>query len=474
MVARQTSPSQAAPQTIVVLDTNVLIHDPEAPLQYRHGTEVHILIHVLEQLDKASKQDGLVGYNAQQAARILSTLSDRGNIKEGVKTDRGGVVKIAQDGHTKTLPNGFKRDESNAILAHAKYLTEQERKRGRRTKVIFITKEAIARVKACALGVQCEDYGEEAQMLDFPELQERLALQVVSVPLETITELHNNHDGILVPDGVRLHPNQGCILTAENNRGEMKTALALYKSDDPRLVYVKKPQASAQRTATITPRNNEQAIAYHLLRDPSLDVVFLLGPPGSGKTLLALDAGIELLDKKKSDALRIFRSTQESSDTLGFLPGDLDEKMEPWKKAINELVCQITHDDQINPGHEEKNFAHQKSKNKTNEFFEQDIITVECINFLLGQTHTNIIALYDEAQNFTRRQTALCLSRSGEGTRAFVVGDLNQIYTPYLDPRTSGMNYWCQKLLPSGYVGVSILTESVRSRLSQLVALLGM
>ena len=443
--------------SIFVLDTNVLIHDPYALFAFgRHTVDLHVKI--IEEIDKFKSDHDPRGFSAREASRLLDKLFDGVPIASAeARTEQGGMIRICFDKEKyDVLPPGLEHSVDNLILSYALDL-QRKKDEG---EVVLVSKDTNMRLKARALGLAYQDYHDPNGTTEHG----RKSYDIVNVEVgcDALTQLGSN--GELSSEGYNIEclaHNQCCRLLF----GE-RYLLAVYNPDYKRFRLVAKAAAHKNREGGIRPRNDEQAFALHLLSDPEISVVFLLGKAGTGKTLLPLWAGYEGLERDYT-ALHIYRPTIEAGETLGFLPGTLDEKMAPWKMPIIDALNVF-----LGPRHR-KDDSRKSAKgglfSPAAELISEGLIEIAPLNYLLGRTLSRAYLIIDEAQQLTWRQLKLVLTRAGEGTKAVVAGDVAQIHSPYLNERTSGLTVGVAKLANHPMSASIMLSKSERSPFAEWV-----
>ena len=309
-----------------VLDTNVLLSDPNAIFSFEENDVVIPMI-VLEELDRHKSRPDEVGRNARQVTRSLDNLRERGGLYGGVKLNEGGVLKVGRMDAIKDVPlPGLEPDKpDNMIIAYAKYLDGS----------ILVSKDINVRIKCDSIGVKCEDY-KKLRVADNPQKFYR-GVDVIELE-EELVDYFFKHGELDLPGKHQLYPNQ--IVVIKNTKDGHTTKSALAKCIDPEKPLV--PVTKIEHAFGLTPRNKEQQFSLDLLFDEKIKLLTLVGPSGTGKTLLALAAGLEQLkglgpdSRAKYDKLIVTRPVQPVGKDIGFLPGTLEEKMEPWIAPIRD------------------------------------------------------------------------------------------------------------------------------------------
>ncbi|MCF6174717.1 MAG: PhoH family protein [Victivallaceae bacterium] len=438
-----------------VLDTNVLLHSAQSLESFQENNIV-LPMAVIEELDKFKKNQDELGRNARQVIRKLDSLRVKGHLYEGVllngDPEHSGTLRIlTAQGQVKTEDLNRISDSildmsiaDNRILQVAYMLHQQQEN------VFFISKDINLRLKADALGINVMDF--ENQKIDFERLYS--GNRTIQVATAQIDELYNNRrlEIELEPE---ICPNEFVLFQDENN--PKHSAIARYKGG-----YLNLVSAKLERSIwNIQPRNKAQRMALDLLMDPDVKLITLVGQAGTGKTLLALAAALELvLHEREYEKILVSRPIVPMGNDIGFLPGDKDQKLAHWMQPIFDNLDYLMHS-----GKQE-----QVSSKKTDDLIGNHIIELEALTYIRGRSIPRQLVIIDEAQNLTPHEVKTIVSRAGEGTKMVLTGDPYQIDNPYLDSASNGLSYAVESLRKHKISGHITLTKSERSELAGVAA----
>lgn len=448
-----------------VLDTNVLLHDSDCLRSFADNV-VNVPIYVIEEMDTFKRDQGELGRNARRIARELDGYREQGNLREGVPMDNGGIVRVVMD--RADLPSHFSVSHTmdDAILSSALFLHREEPHR----KVVFVTKDTNLRIRADALGLHAVDYDRQNQ--DVSELYSGSA--EITVPAEAIDTLFA--EGSLGQEELgkayTVYPNQYLQLIAEGLPS--KTAYA--RVVNGRLEHLR----SAKQTAWgVGPRNREQMFAIDMLLRDDIQLCTLVGKAGTGKTLLALAAGLQAVTEREIyRKLLVSRPIFPFGRDIGFLPGSVEEKLNPWMQPIHDNIDYLTTSQSRTAKGGKQDGGRESGKDGGKDarvwsyetLADQGIVEVEPLTYIRGRSLPNVYMIVDEAQNLTPLEVKTVLTRVGAGTKIILTGDPYQIDQPYLDSVNNGLTYVVERFKDQSIAGHITLTKGERSPLAELAA----
>jgi PhoH-like ATPase len=428
-----------------VLDTNVLLHNSDSISSFADNTVV-LPMTVIEELDKFKSHSDELGRNARKVIRSLDALRSKGRLGEGVKMENGGTLRIYLE-KDKILDIGMDlKVPDNRILGVAYTLFKQGQH------VFFVSKDINARLKADALGLQVADFEKEKVNIDelFPGHRE------LRVSSEVIGDYFNNKTLTLA--GQELIANEFIMLVNESNEKQTALARAVHGNG---LVHL---NSNYEKAWNIQSRNKEQRMALELLMDPSVSVVTLIGQAGTGKTLLALAAGLEMTAKRKQyEKLLVSRPIIPLGKDLGYLPGTKDEKLSLWMQPIFDNLTYLM-------GTAINNNNTASVREKIDKMLKDNELELEALSYIRGRSIPKQYVIVDEAQNLTPHEVKTIISRAGEGTKMVLTGDPYQIDNPYLDSSSNGLTYTVERLKGQAVHGHITLMKSERSTLAGIAA----
>ncbi|MFC3869522.1 PhoH family protein [Cytobacillus kochii] len=436
---------------IYVLDTNVLLQDPNSIYSFEDN-EVVIPAVVLEEVDSKKRYMDEIGRNARQVSRMIDSMRQSGKLHEQILLENGGSLRIELNHRSfHQLQEIFvEKTNDNRILAVAKNLSlEEETKEGGRP-VILVSKDALVRVKADAIGLLSEDFLSD-RVIENEHIY--TGFLEVYLHLDMVNEFYSQGELSLNKVGNHsFYPNQFVIL--KDALGSSASALGIVDQTKGKL---KKLIFDYDHIWGIKPRNVQQTMALELLLRRDLPLVTLIGKAGTGKTLLALAAGLmqteDLGDFKK---LLVARPIVPVGKDLGFLPGEKEEKLRPWMQPIHDNLEYLFNVKK--PGELDAILAGMGS------------IEVEALSYIRGRSIPDQFIIIDEAQNLTKHEVKTILTRVGEGSKIVLMGDPEQIDHPYLDAYNNGLTYVVEKFKDQKIAGHSKLIKGERSGLAQLAA----
>lgn len=425
-----------------VLDTSVLLHDPQAPLAFPSSVIV-IPAAVVEELDGKKYNADERGAKARAAVRLLDDLRTRGRLDEGVAVEGGGIVRVELNHRSTEGLSHFFVDASadNRILAVAYNLWLEA---GRGDTVAVVSRDGILRIKADALGLPVQDYQDEFRLSQEAGHLER------HVDKDLIDRLYRDRQAEIA--WTDLLANQFVVL--RDQAGGSQSALA--RCTVPGVLQRCRADGPVWG---LTPRNLQQRMALDLLLDDRIQLVTIAGPAGTGKTLLALAAGLFKTEEERLyRRLVVSRPVVPMGRDLGFLPGTQEEKMDPWMQPIYDNLEHLFGLAGRKPGELEGILSGMKE------------IVVEALTYIRGRSIPQQFMIVDEAQNLTRHEVKTVITRAGEGTKVVLVGDPDQIDHPYLDKQTNGLVYAAERMRGQPLAGHVDLIKGERSSLAQLAA----
>jgi PhoH-like ATPase len=430
-----------------ILDTNVLLHDPQSLLSFQDN-HVLIPIEVIEEIDRFKRESTELGQNARTVSRMLDGFRNEGSLSEGVRLPNGGKLKIvfqkseaAKNGHSVFGDNTV----DNRILSLAATIQKAQPKNS----TILVSKDINLRIKADALGLQAEDY--ETDRVFIKDLY--TGMIELSVSPDKMVAFRTNGE-LELNGGKPYFPNEFCVLTDETN--PKRTALTKVNATGTKLMPI---IDSREGVWGIKPRNREQHFAFDALLDDRIKLVTLMGKAGTGKTLLAMAAGLKrtVLDREFR-RLVVARPTISMGKELGFLPGSLEEKLAPWMQPIHDALEMLS---DLNMGHEHR---------RSGDLMRSGSIVVEALSYIRGRSIANQFMIIDEAQNLTPLEVKTIVTRVGHGTKIIFTGDPYQIDNPYVDSSSNGFNYVVSRFRTEAVAAHIELQKGERSELAELAA----
>lgn len=438
---------------IYVLDTNVLLQDPNAIFAFEDN-EVIIPAVVLEEIDSKKRNADELGRNARQVSRLLDNLRNKGRLHDGIELDNGGSLKVELNHRSfNKMQDVFAEiTNDNRILAVALNYHMEEQEEIEPRPVIMVSKDTLVRIKADVLGLPAQDYLTDRIVSGASDMYAGY-LTVHAHPSvidEFYTYRHLNVSTLGL--GYQLHPHEFVILRDE--LGTSKSALLKVNSDGKRLepLYM-----SNDPVWGIAARNAQQRMALELLLSDDIPLVTLTGKAGTGKTLLTLAAGLmKVEDERKYKKLLIARPVVPMGKDIGYLPGEKDEKLRPWMQPIYDNLEFLF--DTKKQGDIDKILAGLGS------------IQVEALTYIRGRSIPGQFIIIDEAQNLSKHEVKTIVSRVGEGSKIVLLGDPEQIDHPYLDASSNGLTYVVERFKQEGVAGHVTLERGERSHLAQLAA----
>ncbi len=428
-----------------VLDTNVLLHNADALTSFADN-EVVITLDVLEELDKFKSEGNDLGRNARRVVRLLDSLRKKGTLGKGVQLNgEGGILKVSLE-RVDVETYGFYEDTpDNRIISLAAKLRD-----GGAT-VLFVSKDINARVKADALGVNAMDF--EKQKVDFDHLYS--GWREIEADGAKIDQLYA--DKQLSLDNVELFPNEFVRLVDAAN--PKHTGLARFSPKQGALV----PLAHDKRNPYgIRPRNIEQHFAMELLLESDVAMVTLIGQAGTGKTLLALAAGLhQVLNEHRYEKILVSRPLVPMGRDIGYLPGTKEEKLFQWMEPIFDNLEYILRSNFKKPG---------EISREVKKMMSEGSLVLEALTYMRGRSIPGQYLIVDEAQNLTPHEVKTVVSRVGEDSKIVLTGDPYQIDNPYLDSSSNGLTYAAERMKSQELFGHVTLTSSERSALASIAA----
>lgn len=456
---------------LFVLDTNVLLHDPSSLFRFEEH-DIYLPMIVLEELDGHKKGMTEVARNGRQASRTLDALvaSQEAHLAQGIRLDATGQKGASGCLFFQTEPLHYQLPESlpqgkadNQILG----VVEALRQRHPDRPVVLVSKDINMRVKARALGLEAEDYQNDKTLED----GDLLYTGMLQLPLDFWAKVGKKVESwqsgastcyrISGPITQQLHINQFVYYEAP---GENSLFARVIEIRDKTAVLETLKDYGHQKNNVwgVTTRNREQNFAMNLLMDPDVDFVTLAGTAGTGKTLMALAAGLnQVLDERRYTEIIMTRATVSVGEDIGFLPGTEEEKMGPWMGALDDNLEFLAKGDGGNPG--------EWGRSATNDLI-RSRIKIKSMNFMRGRTFLNKYVIIDEAQNLTPKQMKTLITRAGPGTKIICMGNLAQIDTPYLTEGSSGLTYVVDRFKGWPHSGHITLARGERSRLADFAS----
>jgi PhoH-like ATPase len=450
---------------IYALDTNVLLHDPTSLFRFAEH-DVFIPMTVLEELDEKKKGASEVSRNGRQVSRFLNELIERGqghNLSEGLELSNPQGINLKRDNAVGRLyfeqrlsANRGKAD--NQILASVMELRDQHPDRD----VILVTKDINLRIKASIEGVVAEDYENDRALDDFSLLYTGAAelpedFWNLHHEVKSWTERGRTFYKVDRHDDEEWYPNQCLFLPGEN---EVELRVLHLDDVNATLVLLDDHSHANHHVWGIGARNREQNFALNALMDPDIDFVTLLGNAGTGKTLLALAAGLaQVMDQQRYREIIMTRATVSVGEDIGFLPGTEEEKMTPWMGALTDNLEVLANPED----------GGSWGRQATNDLLASRI-KIRSLNFMRGRTFLSRYLIIDEAQNLTPKQMKTLITRAGPGTKIVCLGNVEQIDTPYLTETTSGLTYAVDRFKQWEHSAHITLRRGERSRLADFAA----
>jgi PhoH-like ATPase len=430
-----------------ILDTNVLLHDPNSLLSF---VDNHVLIpiEVIEEIDRFKRESTDLGQNARSVSRMLDGFRGTGSLSEGVNLPNGGKLKIVfyKNGHS---GNGDGAFPANTVDNRILLLAASVQKTQPKNPTILVSKDINLRIKADALGLQAEDY--ETDRVFITDLY--TGMMEMSVSSAKIAEFRAKSE-LALADGKKYFPNEYCTLTDESNT--KKAALAKVDATGTKLIPIIDCRDGIWG---IKPRNREQHFALDALLDDRIKLVTLMGKAGTGKTLLAMAAGLKrVVNDREFRRLVVARPTISMGKELGFLPGSLEEKLAPWMQPIHDALEMLS---DLNMGHDHR---------RSGDLMRSGAIVVEALSYIRGRSIANQFMIIDEAQNLTPLEVKTIVTRVGSGTKIVFTGDPYQIDNPYVDSSSNGFNYVVSKFRDQAVAAHIELQKGERSELAELAA----
>jgi PhoH-like ATPase len=429
-----------------VLDTNVLLHDPRAILQFADN-EVVIPIFVLEEVDTFKKEASERGRNAREVARMLDTLRANGRLSDGIPLpEGGGRVRVASA--ARSVPTTLRESQIADHLILMVALDVRDFSKDEPT--IFVTKDVNLRIRADALGLTSMDY--EAEQIDIDELYS--GMTEMPVPGADVDAFYAQ--GTLAINENGLKSNQYVLLRDRDNPSH--SALGRFDGTAKKLVQLRKLRDGVWG---IRPRNKEQHCALDLLLCDDVKLVTLIGKAGTGKTMLALAAGLQkVIEEQLYSKLLVSRPIFPLGRDVGYLPGDIEEKLNPWMQPIYDNV--------------EFLMGLSKQERKTGRSYQELLdlgyIEIEPLTYIRGRSIPNQFIIVDEAQNLTPHEVKTIITRVGEATKVVLTGDPYQIDNPYVDATSNGLTTVVEKFKGEPVAGHVTLSKGERSALAELAS----
>lgn len=455
-----------------VLDTNVLLSDPNAIFSFREH-DLIVPMAVLEELDRHKSRLDEVGRNARQVSRMLDDMrANGGSLISGVDLKDGGKLKIVSidKGHLKDSPTELQSDKvDNLIIAFMLSLKGKG-------DAILVSKDINVRIKCDSLGIKCEDYLKMRVTSD-PQKFYR-GVEVIELD-EELVDYFYQHGKLDLPESVmkgrRLYPNQIVVIKNIKNGQTTKSAIAKLPVPGKPLV----PVAKIDQVFGLKPRNKEQSFSLDLLLDPEIKLMTLVGPSGTGKTLLALAAALEQLrgmgapETARYEKLIVTRPVQPVGKEIGFLPGTLAEKMEPWIAPIRDNLNFLVNN-RWPPKSRKGPMENGKPRHDDGMYLslmqERGLIEIEAITFIRGRSIPNAFIVIDEAQNLSMHELKTIITRVGDGTKIVLTGDIEQIDNVHVDAFTNGLTYAVERFKDYPIAGHVTLFKGERSALATLAS----
>jgi PhoH-like ATPase len=428
-----------------IIDTNVLLHDPNSISKFKNN-DVVIPLAVIEELDGMKRLSDELGKNARQVIRYIDSLKflNKGELHSGIEIEDGITVKILVETKApekKTFPLAVDRNDHRILLSA--YSMQESGK-----EVVLVSKDFVMRVKAEAIGLAAEDY--ESLKASYDRMYKGFRkLDVQKREIDTFFK-----DGFLSTELNDLLPNEYCIL----NSPEQSSAIAKYNTQAKRL----EPLLKITRDVWgIYPLNLEQKLAFDLLLRDDIKLVTLIGQAGTGKTLMALAAGLrKVFDEGLYTKILVSRPVMPLGKDIGYLPGTKEEKLFHWMQPIYdnlEFLCHTTSGE--GNGEETQKWVMESKK-----------IEMEAVTYIRGRSLPKMYMIIDEAQNLTPHEVKTVISRAGKGTKVVLTGDPTQIDNPYLDKDSNALTYVVGRFKDKSLYGHVFLERTERSELAALAA----
>jgi PhoH-like ATPase len=434
----------------LVIDTNVFLSDSDCFNKFSNN-DIFVPIKVLEELDKHKTRQDSVGFHARQSIKKFDSLRAKGSLSKGVRLGKGlGVLRFlrAEELATAALPMGLShKSADHLILAGALAIQEEQPKR----KCVVVSQDVNMRVIADALGLIAEDY-QSSQVVDSRDVIYEGFVKVLVDDYE-VDQFYSGEDVYFYEDdlleqGVKLHPNEFVMIVSSEN--EKKTGIGRFTNF---MTPLKKLYKSEDEISWgVKPKNKEQKCGFDLLMDENIPLVSLIGRAGSGKTLMAILAGLDqtIGENKKYERIIISRPVQTLGKDIGFLPGTLEEKMAPWMKPIFDNM----------------QFILGKDKTFIEIYLQKGIIELEALAYIRGRSISNAFVIIDEAQNLTAHEVKTIITRIGENTKIVLTGDIEQIDNVYTNETSNGLTYAVEKFKTSNLSGHITFKKGERSKLA--------
>ncbi len=430
-----------------VLDTNVLIYDPHAILKFEDN-DVVLPIYVIEEVDQFKRETTERGRNAREVARVLDELRSQGSLSQGVPVGEGTLRVHVPEKRPRFEHGVNPLSSDNAILHTA--LAIRDVNPDQRT--VFVTMDVNLRIRADAFGLPTETY--EHNAVDVERMHTGIIELVVS---KTEIEQFMEKGSMPSPSGEALTGNT-CVVLRDDTQPKPRVALARYHAAPGELKIVKTPKEGVMG---IRARNREQSFALDLLLDTNVKLVTLIGKAGTGKTLLALAAGMKrTVEDGHYSRLLVSRPIMPLGRDLGFLPGTVQEKLNPWMQPIFDNLEFLL----FSGG------GKHRGMRAFDELLQSGTVHVEPLTYIRGRSMPQQYVIVDEAQNLTPHELKTIITRCGEGTKIVLTGDPFQIDNPYVDGSTNGLTVTAERLRGDSMVGHIVLSQGERSELANLAA----
>ncbi|MCO5142113.1 MAG: PhoH family protein [Oligoflexia bacterium] len=436
---------------IFIIDTNVVLFDPHAVFKFAEH-DVVIPIVVVEEVDRFKRDMSENGRNARTFSRVIDELRAQGALSKGIPLKSGGklIIDIGNTEKIPELPDLDLTKADNQMLALAKKLSRDRKEK----EVIFVSKDINLRIKADACGVRAEDY--EPSKFEVEDIY--TGTSSINVKGELIDEFYAKRKLNISLVDRKLNPNQFVFIKDDSNSNH--TAIGRFDLAQNEIVPVFKP---SEGLWGVYPRNAEQAFAIDLLLNDEIKLVSLVGKAGTGKTLLAIAAGLsKTVDEGLYSRLLVSRPVMPMGHDIGYLPGTIEEKLNPYMQPIFDNIDFLFGVSTVSKS------TRRGAGKGTQELMNQGLLNIEPLTYIRGRTIPNQFMIVDEAQNLTPHELKTIITRAGDGTKIVLTGDTMQIDHPYLDSMNNGLANVVECFKNEAIAGHVTMVKGERSKLSEL------